>query len=115
MATLTIQTPTKTGAAITRAAVTSGGDVFPNNGRTYLDFVNGGAVGSVVVTIATPATINGLAIADVTLTIPKTTGNEFIAGPFDPNLFNNSGGQVALTYSGNGADIAATTVAAISL
>lgn len=115
MATITIQTPTKTGAARTTATVAAGGDLVPNNGRTLLEILNGGAVGSVVVTVATPATMNGLAIADVTLTIPKTTGNTFIAGPFDPNLFNNSGGQLALTYSGDPADIATTTIAAISL
>lgn len=115
MATITVQTPTKTGAALTRATVATGGDVVPNNGRTMIDIVNGGAVGNVVITIATPATLNGLAVADVTLTIPKTTANEYIAGPFDPNIFNNSGGQLALTYSGDPADLALTTIAAISL
>lgn len=115
MATITVQTPTQTGAALTRASIASGGDAVPNNGRTYVIIKNGGGVGSLTVTIPTPATVDGLAVADITLTIPKTTNNEQVAGPFNPTVFNNGGGAVAFTYSGDPADIAASTIAAISL
>lgn len=115
MATLTIQTPTKSGATLSRAAITAGGDVFTNNGRTSLIILNGGVTGSVVITLVTAGKAGGLAIADNVITIPKTTGNEFVAGPFDPTIYNDANGQISITYSGDAGDLAATTIAAVSL
>lgn len=115
MATLTVVTSSLTAATLAPASITSGGDVMPNNGRTILQFVNQGTVGAVTVTAVTAGTVLGLAIADVTISVPKTTYNPTTCGPFDPNVFNNSAGQVALTYAGNAGDITATTVLAISI
>jgi hypothetical protein len=49
------------------------------------------------VTAATPATVQGIAIADPTLVVAAGARRKW--GPFDPTLFNNSSGQVAFTYS----------------
>lgn len=65
---------------------------FINDGRCYLHVKNNGA-GSCVVTVQTPAKVGGLDIAEVTVTVPATTGDKKI-GPFKTDLFNQAGGLV---------------------
>lgn len=57
-----------------------------NDGRTVLYFENTGESSSVV-TIVTPTTVDGNAVADKTVTVPATTGKRFV-GPFPPHLYN---------------------------
>ncbi len=109
MATLTVYTPSVSGATFTAVAATVGGDVVPNNGKTVLYVKNGGG-GSITVTI-TPqnTTPSGFSLAPVAVVLATTV--ERMIGPFDPQYFNNSGGQIVITYSG----VTSVTVLPISL
>lgn len=78
----------------TFAAATAGGDSFSSGSDVYLHVKNGS--GSVVtVTVATPGSVDGLAVADFTFTVPATTGDVEI-GPFPEDLF---GATAIVTYS----------------
>ena len=60
-----------------------------NDGRTFLHFKKTGA-GAANVTIVTPRTLGGRAVADLVVVIPATTGDKFL-GPFPPAIFNAPG------------------------
>lgn len=96
MATLTILTSTLGDQDLTAAAASASGDQFLNDGRVVLYFKNTNASDRTI-TIVTAGTVNGLAIADVTLTISQD--EEKIIGPFPPRVFNDGNGYVQLTYS----------------
>lgn len=66
-----------------------------NDGRVVIRIAKTGA-GNAVVTFITPGNVGGLAIADPTATIVATTGKMFI-GPFPPNVYNNSSGDLEWT------------------
>lgn len=85
-------------AAAMHNADTVNGNKFVNDGRTTLKFKNVG-VGIVTVTIDTPGTVDSLAVADLTASVPATTG--FIElGPFTP-FYHQPGTQyVYFTVSG---------------
>jgi len=78
-----------------------------NTGRCLLHFKKSGA-GDCTVTITTPATKGGLAVADQTVVVAATTGDEMI-GPFPPSIYNNTIGDVEFTCS----EITGLTVAVI--
>lgn len=62
-----------------------------NDGRVFLEFSNASA--SVrIVTVQTPATLQGLAVEDVPITIPGNAAR-FKAGPFETALFNRPHGM----------------------
>lgn len=106
MATLTVQsTPISGDASITFASAAGGGDVFSNNGRTFLA-INNASGSQITVTFVTPRTVDGLSVADAAVTVDNNKIG--IAGPFDPATFNNSSNQVAVSYSG----VSSVTVAA---
>lgn len=69
MATVATQSVTATGAALTYSAASGGGDRFTPAPRTFMHVVNG-SVADVDVTIVTPGTVDGLAIADRVVTVP---------------------------------------------
>lgn len=75
----------------------SGGFQFINDGRVFLHAKNVSGA-AVYITITTPATVGGLDVADVYVTVDATTGDEMV-GPFATGLFNNSGGYVYVTNS----------------
>lgn len=66
--------------------------IVRNDGRVLLHFVKTGA-GDADITIVTPKTVGGLAVADQTFTVPATTGNVW-AGPFDPDIYNDASGDL---------------------
>ncbi len=66
--------------------------IVRNNGRVLLYFVKTGA-GAAVVTVVTPNTVGGLAIAERTIAVAATTGLVW-AGPFDPGIYNDSNGDL---------------------
>ena len=79
-------------------AVTSADAFFaPNNGNVRLIVVN--AAGANNVTVTTPNTVDGLAVAD--LVISLTASKTYVLGPFPPAIYNNSAGQVRFTVSAN--------------
>lgn len=96
MALLSPQLPTFAGVAVTYAAAAAGGDTFVPSARRRLHVKNGGA-SPITVTITTPATYAGLAIADAGGSV--AAGAEVAFGPFDPALFADSGGVAAVTYT----------------
>ncbi len=96
MATLTVQKMVLTGVAPTFVAVAAS-DVFPNDGKTYIEVKNAGGTQDVV-TIPAQSTCSQGSLHDSVTTVPITTGDRVI-GPFDPTRFNNSSGQVTVNHS----------------
>ena len=103
MATLTVTSLAETGTAATPAACANGGDVFVNDGRTLIYVINSSGANAYTVTAATtPTTPGSHAIADTAIAVG--TSALIFAGPFTPlNEYNNSSGQIALTYTGSDA------------
>lgn len=114
MATLAIQNATKLGFEPTFAAVAAGGDEFVNDGKTLLEFVNSSGANAYTITVATPATIEGLAVADVAVSMQAGVGERRVVGPFPINAFNDANGKVQITYTGT-APATDLTVAVIRL
>lgn len=80
-----------------------------NDGRTFLHVKKSGA-GDCNVTIQTPKTVNGLAVAEQIVAVVATTGDKMI-GPFPPSVYNDGLGDVNFTLS----EITGLTVAVVSL
>jgi hypothetical protein len=74
-------------------------DVYkvPNDGRIFLHFKKTGA-GAATITITTPNTVDGLALADRTVNVPATTGDVCV-GPFPRADYNDSQGRISFTAS----------------
>lgn len=108
MAELTVQEITVAGLEDTYASAAGGGDTFKNDGKTFFECING-AGSDVTLTFTTPGKVGGVAIADPTVVV--TAGERRKIGPFDPSIFNNSSGLVAVAYS----SATSVTVAAIRL
>ena len=109
MATLSVQPVIEAGVTPTYANAASGGDVAPNDGNMFIHVRNTHGSGTRTITF-TPATTSftdsdwgTVTKAAIALTV-AADGDEFI-GPFKPASWNNSSGQVAITYSDSGADI----------
>jgi hypothetical protein len=101
-----------TGHTPTYVAVASNADTHQvqNNGRMFLHFKKTGA-GNAIVTVQTPRTIDGNAIAEKTLTVVATTGDEMI-GTFNPSVYNQLG-QHYLQWTVD--DVVGLTVAALQI
>lgn len=108
MATLTVQTSSRTGLEPSYASCAGGGDEFANTGKQVIHVKNGDASPHVV-TIVTQATVDGLAIADRDVTIPA--GEERIIGPFPTGFYNDGGGLAQITYD----NVTTQTIAVIEL
>lgn len=74
------------------------GHQFANNEKTFLHVKNAG-VGSITVTLQTPGSVDGLAVADRTVTVAN--GAEKMIGPFPAAAYNQSGGLVYVDLSGD--------------
>lgn len=85
------------GVAFSPVAAEIDGNAFPNTGN-QLFYVNNGGGGSVILTIQTPLTIEGLAVAEVTKTLLTT--EEWVFGTFPTHIFNQSNGEVWIDYDG---------------
>ena len=62
---------------------------IPNNGNVQI-LVKNGATASII-TVETPSTVDGLAVADRTVTVAADT--DVIIGPYPPSVYNDSGRQ----------------------
>jgi hypothetical protein len=80
-----------------------------NDGRTLLYFRKTGA-GACTVTVQTGAVVRGIAVADVTVVVPATTG-DVVIGPFPGDLFDDPNHDVGVTLS----DVVGLTVAVLQL
>lgn len=78
-----------------------------NNGRVMLHFLKTAAV-ACVVTILTPDTVDGLAVADRTDTVPATTGDRMLS-KFKPGVYNDANGDLSFTLD----NIAGLSVAVV--
>jgi len=102
MATLTPTVVTRSGVDISSGgggfvSATSGGDKFLNIGREFVMFTNlSGA--PITVTFDTPGTIDGLAIANRTVSVPSMAN--LLVGPWQPGIYNDASGLLSMTYSG---------------
>jgi hypothetical protein len=107
MAELTVQTITRAsdGLEPTYAAAAGGGDTVQVVSNLFLHVKNGDASPHTV-TVVTPGTVAGLAIADLTATIPAS--EERMIGPIDQN-FRATNGLASITYDG----VTSVTIAAI--
>ena len=109
MALLTVQNITQ-GTSLTPsyASAAAGGDTVINNGRTFLEILNGSG-SPIVATVNSLVDCNQGTDHDIAITIPA--GSEEMCGPFEPNRFNTSAGLMSITYD----DVTTLTIAAISL
>lgn len=89
-------TPTSNLTDSKAAAVTGNSYLIPNNGRVLIWL--SGATGATI-TVITQATVDGKAIADDT--IAQTAGKDVVIGPFPPEIYNNSAGQLEIQVSAN--------------
>lgn len=81
MALLTTQTAVQAGITPSYAAVASSDTAVPGD-NVILHVKNAGGSADTV-TIVTPGTVRGLAVADQTVTVAATTGDKMIALPAD--------------------------------
>jgi len=90
---LTVQEIGHGGAAETfvAAAAAGTGNSFPCDGKTWLHVKNTGLIKSM--TIQTPGLVDGLAVADRTVSIPATTGDKVIP-PLPPSQYAQADGSV---------------------
>ncbi|KKK48334.1 hypothetical protein LCGC14_3146150 [marine sediment metagenome] len=83
------------GVAFSPVAVETDGNAFPNTGN-QLFYIKNSNAGTIVVTIQTPLTIEGIAVAEITKSILTT--EEFVFGTFSTHIFNQSNGEVWIDY-----------------
>ncbi len=99
------------GQDLAGVAAAGGGDVFPNTGKEIVVIKNGGGSG-ITLTVETKATLDGLAVTDLTATI--AAGETRAVGPFPPSIYSvggAAGGNAALSYSG----VTSVTVAVVAV
>lgn len=98
LTTLAVQQIARTGLTPALAAANTDGSYVPNDGRMFLQVKNGSG-SPINVTVETPGTVDGNAIADLVVAVPATTGDKVI-GPFPPETYNQSDGTIKVTFSG---------------
>lgn len=84
-------------AAMHNADTVNGNKFVNDPGRTLLRVKNVGA--QVTVTVDTPATVDNLAVADLTATVPANTG-DILLGPFSGFYHQPGTSEVYFTVSG---------------
>lgn len=106
MANLTVNTTSRDGVSLGAAAANGGGDAFANStGDVIFQIINANA-NTVNVTFATTKTVDGLAVADKTVSV--NTNTTFLIGPFPADTYNDGNNLVQVTYS----EVGSVTVAA---
>lgn len=109
MSEITVQQISLSGLAeAAGTAATAAGDTVINNGRTFIEVVDG-ATTAPTVTIASQTDCNQGYTHDIVVAVPS--GAARIIGPFPPNRFNNTSGQIEVTYD----DDTSVTIAAFTI
>jgi hypothetical protein len=72
--------------------VSEGHFIANNDGHVWLTVENADAAATHKVTVITPGTAGGMGIEDDAVTVPKS--GKLKIGPFPPQVFNQSNGQV---------------------
>jgi hypothetical protein len=104
---LTNQNVKRTGLTPTYGAANAAGHSFANSGRELLHVKTVGT--PTTVTIQTPGTVDGLAVAE--LVISLLANEERLIGPFPPSVYNQAGDEVYVDFSA----VTAVTVAALKI
>ncbi len=89
--------PTSVDGTSPQAMAAADNYIMRNNGRVILHFIKTGA-NPATITIVTPKTVGGLAVADLTFVVAASSGIEF-AGPFPPDLYNDASGDMDISTS----------------
>jgi len=105
---LTVHPIVRTGKVLAAAAANADGNFFHNDGHTFL-YVKNAHTSSWVLTFDTPGSVDGLAVAQRTVTVVNAT--EVLIGPFPANVYNDANARVQVTYGG----VTALTVEALRL
>lgn len=105
---LSVQTIDNDGMTPSYEAANADGEEFANNGDVFIHMKNGSG-GAIVATFKTPATVSGVSIDEVEVTI-SAAGEEMV-GPFDPAVFNQADGNVDVDFDG----VTSLTIAALKL
>ena len=105
---LSVQEIDLTGLSPTYSDANADGHSITNTGDVFLHVKNASA-SDITVTCQTPAKIEGIDIAEITVTVAAS--GEKMIGPFNPTIFNQSDGSVYVDYSAT----ASVTVAAVRL
>ena len=95
MAALPLQVLVPGGSASTLTAAAGGGDTCPAGDGVFLEVLNGSGA-TITVTLATPGTVEGLAIADRPVPVPAGERWKIPVG----RIYADANGQCAITYSG---------------
>lgn len=96
---LTVYVLTRTGlstAAGSFTAAVADGHKFINDGNVNIVLANSSG-SSVTVTLQTPGTVDGNAIANLAITL--AAGARLVAGSFPRSVYNQSDGRVYVDYS----------------
>lgn len=97
MATLSVQTISRSGLNPSYSSAAAGGDEFAWDSRRFVHVKNGdGSSHTLTVTSQYSAAPPGLTSDDLAVSIPA--GEERIVGPFPETAFKDSDGNVQLTY-----------------
>ncbi len=104
-----VEKPSAAGAAPTRNGSLSVSDTYlvRNDGQVLMLFEKANAV-DCVVTVQTPVSVGGLAVAEQSFTVPAS-GGDMAAGTFPASIYNDGSGDLRLTLS----DIDGLTIAAL--
>ena len=78
-------------ATATAGYATNDHSIADNDGRVWLEAAST-AGSATVITVETPGTVDGLAVADLTVSVP--TNATRIIGPFPPAIYNQSDGSL---------------------
>lgn len=101
MATVLAQNPAVASVAPTMSAASGGGDVVDTGDTVFLLVQSGGT--ACTLTITTPGTVQGLAVADNAIVIPLNSGTVASAAPMiiplPTSLYGDANGQAALAWS----------------
>ena len=98
MALLATQSVSYTGVTPALTAAAGGGDTFTPAPNLFLECVNAGG-GSITVTVATPPTVRGLAVADLSVAVTNGQRRFIRISPADM-MADTSTGFGNITYSG---------------
>lgn len=106
---LTVSEIVRSGLTLSASAANADGHSLVNTDKNaaLLLYVNNGSGSPITVTIQTPGTVDGLAIADRTVTV--AAGAERFIGPLTAKDYNQSDGTVYVDFS------AVTTVTVMGL
>lgn len=106
MAAIPVQENTLAGLTVSYVAA-GAGDAILNDGRVIIRYRNTNAAARIV-TITPQKKVKGVTLTPIAVTVPLTNGDKEI-GPFDPEIFNQADGTLAITYD----QTAGLTVAAV--